>query len=103
MRDGVENVAFQTEHHNYCKYNDIFDAKIDALHDGLGSFKKFIFSEVAATMTMILTSAEMTITEKVQESSMDGSDLVECLKDRIKSLEKQLDNKQHIIESLIAL
>ena len=98
IRDCVENASSQTEHENYCKFNDMFDAKIDALHDDFVSFKKFMFSEIATTKAMILTPSENVVTDKSQKTDMD---IVECLKDRIKSLEKQLDNKQVIIESLL--
>ena len=80
------------------------EKNIDALASDFEEFKKFIMSEVSIMKDMFASTKKCLCnhnTSLVSSNKSDDSIAISCLKDHIKSLERELSAKQEIINKLL--
>ena len=101
IKDYVNSIETQTESSQ--DFSETYRVKVDYLLNDFEEFKRFVTSEIS-TLKSIFTSPNDTIPFKqpTEESMGQGQGVViKALNDRIASLEKQLDQKQSVIEGLL--
>ena len=100
-----QKVAYRKMCSNVAKMNQInkpeIVGSIESDSDDLVDFKRFIHSEILAIKEQVAHNKQSSIYEPDSGQQPDNKLLIKSLQDRIISLEKQLQQKQWIIEKLL--
>ena len=96
VKDYVKNAVSQTEDLNINSYEILMNT-VKNLSGDYEDFKKFVFSEIS-NIKSVKSPAK---TDFMPTSDKEETLLVSVLRGQIRSLERQLDDKQRIIESLL--